>query len=58
VQGRIHAWFTERVEDQSTFTQNIARMLWEGYNVRRLVAIREAMAEHAFHLDCGRGLAL
>jgi hypothetical protein len=57
-QGGINDWFRERIEDQSTFTQNIARMLWEGYNVRRLVAIREALAEHQFHLDCGRGLAL
>jgi hypothetical protein len=54
----VDAWFEDRIQDQPTFTQSIARMLWEGYNARRLRAIIEAIEEHKFHLDCGRGLAV
>lgn len=48
----------DRIEDQPQFTQNIARMLWAGYDRRRLQAIKECIAEHRFHLECGRGLAV
>lgn len=54
----LEGWFSERIEDQSQFTQNIARMLWSGYQARELQAIREAIVEHQFHLECGRGLAI
>jgi hypothetical protein len=56
--GTIDDWFRERIGDQSQFTKNIARMLWEGYDRCRLKAIHEALLEHRFHLDCGRGLAI
>lgn len=52
------AWFEERIADQSQFTQNIARMLWAGYDAKRLGLIIEALKEQQFHLDCGRGLAV
>lgn len=48
----------DRIADQPQFTQNIARMLWAGYNRRKLQCILEAINEHRFHLDCGRGLAI
>lgn len=48
----------DRITDQPQFTQNIARMLWTGYGQRELRAIIEAIDEHRFHLDCGRGLAI
>lgn len=48
----------ERIGGQPQFTQNIARMLWEGYSQRHLQAIRECIEEHRFHLECGRGLAV
>lgn len=51
-------WFEQRIEDQPQFTQDIARRLWAGYGMQNLNAIIEAMTEHRFHLDCGRGLAL
>lgn len=52
------AFLEDRIADQPQFTQNIARMLWAGYNQRQLQAILEAINEHRFHLDCGRGLAI
>lgn len=52
------AFLEDRIADQSQFTQNIARMLWAGYSQRQLQAILEAINEHRFHLDCGRGLAI
>lgn len=56
--GHVEEWFSSRVDGQQQFTQNIARMLWIGYDRMRLQAIYEALSEHAFHLDCGRGLAV
>lgn len=52
------AFLEDRIADQPQFTQNIARMLWAGYGQRELRAILEAIQEHRFHLDCGRGLAI
>lgn len=52
------AFLEDRIADQPQFTQNIARMLWAGYSQRQLQAILEAINEHRFHLDCGRGLAI
>lgn len=52
------SFLEERIIEQTQFTQNIARMLWAGYNGRRLQAIRECIEEHRFHLECGRGLAV
>lgn len=52
------AFLEDRIADQPTFTQNIARMLWQGYGQRELRAIIEAINEHRFHMDCGRGLAV
>lgn len=52
------AFLEDRIADQPQFTQNIARMLWAGYGQRELRAILEAIKEHRFHLDCGRGLAI
>jgi len=58
IYGLTDGFLEDRLSDQPQFTQNIARMLWEGYDLRRLQAIREALDEHRFHLDCGRGLAV
>lgn len=54
----LNDFLENRIVDQPTFTQNIARMLWKGYGLRELQAIHEAIEEHRFHLDCGRGLAI
>ncbi len=53
-----NGYLEDRIADQPQFTQNIARMLWAGYGQRELRAILEAIQEHRFHLDCGRGLAI
>lgn len=55
---RVEKWFEDRIADQPQFTQNVARMLWQGYDRRRLQAIKECITEHRFHLECGRGLAV
>lgn len=47
----------ERIVDCSPFTQNIARMLWDGYGAKRLNAIIEAINEERFHRECGTGAA-
>lgn len=56
--GRHESFLEDRIADHPTFTQNIARMLWQGYGQRELRAILEAINEHRFHMDCGRGLAV
>lgn len=48
----------DRICDESDFTKNIARMLWHGYDRRLFQRVKEAIGEHRFHLDCGRGLAI
>lgn len=55
---KVTEWFEDRINGQPQFTRNIARMLWAGYGQRELRAIIEAITEHRFHLDCGRGLAI
>ncbi len=52
------AFLEERIADQPDFTQNIARMLWAGYDLRGIFPMRVAIEEHRVHLDCGRGLAI
>ena len=52
------AFLEERIEAQSSFTQDIARMLWAGYDLRGIFPIRVAIEDHRNHLDCGRGLAI
>lgn len=53
-----NGFLEDRICDESEFTKNIARMLWAPYQHRRMTVIRQAIAEHRFHLDCGRGLAV
>ena len=56
--GDANGFLEDRICDESTFTQNIARMLWSPYGVTRMGAIKATLSEHQFHLDCGRGLAV
>lgn len=52
------AFLEDRIAAQSDFTQNIARLLWAGYDKRGIFPIRLAIEDHRNHLDCGRGLAI
>lgn len=42
-------FLVDRIEDQPLFTQNIARMLWNGYNMQKLQRIVEAINEERHH---------
>ncbi len=48
----------DRIDGQSDFTKSIARMLWSGYNQRKLRCIMEVISEQKFHMECGSGLAI
>lgn len=47
----------DRIGGCSDFTQNIARMLWAGYNHRKLQCIIETINEERFLRECGTGAA-
>lgn len=52
------AFLEDRIDGQDEFVKSVARMLWSGYNLRKLQCIMEVISERKFHLECGRGLAI
>lgn len=51
------AFLEDRIAECSQFTQNVARMLWHGYNRRKLQCILETINEERHHRECGTGAA-
>lgn len=54
----VGTFFFQRTKDQSQFTADVARFLWQGYNVDDLDHLKALIADHKAKLDCGHGLAI
>lgn len=51
-------YLLDRTANQSQFTADVARFLWNGYTWRDLDKLQAMIADHKAHLDCGHGLAI
>lgn len=51
-------YLLNRTANQSQFTADVARFLWDGYTVKDLPKLKAIIADHKAQLDCGHGLAI
>lgn len=52
------AYLLDRTANQSQFTADVARFLWDGYTHETLSELKAMIADHKATLDCGHGLAI
>lgn len=55
---RVADFMEDRIADVSDMTKVIARILWSGYNLKRLDRIKEIISAEITVMECGRGLAI